>query len=228
MTKAITCSHCDFNEICHALDINTKEDRLFKEVVSNTSNVKKGTYIYHKDDQFSAIYSVRSGAFKSITEQGNIIGFHLQGDIFGLDGIEKDQYTVSSIAMVDSVVCQFDFSALIAKITQNKAMNHHFLQMMSKKFNQHLIQLEQNKPAEQKLCTFLLQLSCRQKSYGFSANNFTLPMKRSDLANYLNLTVETISRTLHHLVKKEVIFVQNKTINILDLPQLKNLAQSEI
>ena len=80
------------------------------------------------------------------------------------------------------------------------------------------------KTAEQKLATFLSQLAQRYASRGFSATEFRLTMTRSDIGNYLGLTVETISRLLSKMDKEQLITVDGKLITLRDANALSKIA----
>jgi CRP/FNR family transcriptional regulator len=72
----------------------------------------------------------------------------------------------------------------------------------------------------QRVCHLLLRLSERNKEYGYSENTISLPKKRKDLANYLELTLETVSRSLLTLKNSDVLLIDNKQVTILDLKKL--------
>lgn len=77
---------------------------------------------------------------------------------------------------------------------------------------------------EERLATFLSSLAARNKSHGFSASEFYLPMSRGDLANYLGMAVETLSRMFARLQDDEIVLVQHRNIKILDNERLAQLA----
>ena len=77
---------------------------------------------------------------------------------------------------------------------------------------------------EERLATFLSSLSERNKERGFSCTEFNLPMARHDLANYLGMAVETLSRMFSRLQDDGIIAVQHRLIKIEDMARLKQLA----
>ena len=223
MNPVITCKHCDFKEICRIFAVEPARINQLKQLKTVVIHLNKGNILYADNAPFISIYSVRSGTLKSTGPNDKIIQFHMQGDVFGFDGIEKNRHTLSCHAITDAIVCAFDFQVLMSALSQDRKKNDHFIRILSRTLNQQSRQLGQNKTAEQKLAEFLLYISERQSTYGFSPTNFTLAMKRAEIANYLNLTVETISRLLHHLMNKKIIFVQNKTIKILAPERLRQI-----
>ncbi len=102
----------------------------------------------------------------------------------------------------------------------------HFFQLMSQEIaeDQLLITLLSKKTAEQHLATFVLTISARNATRSLSATNLRLPMSRTEMGNYLGLTVETVSRTLNRFAKEGVISLEQKEVGILDLDRLRLLA----
>ncbi len=80
-----------------------------------------------------------------------------------------------------------------------------------------------DKSAQERLATFLLDLSQRLEQRGLSAHEFQLSMARQDIANYLGLTLETVSRTLTRFQKGGLLAVNHRHIRILDRKRLKGL-----
>jgi len=100
------------------------------------------------------------------------------------------------------------------------------LKMMSSeiKTDQEMLTLLNRKNAEQRLATFISALSTRYQARGLSPKEFRLTMTRSDIGNYIGLTVETISRLLNRFHKGGIIKVEGKLITILDSEKLRESA----
>ena len=90
--------------------------------------------------------------------------------------------------------------------------------------DQEMLTLLNRKNAEQRLATFISALSSRYHARGLSASEFRLTMTRSDIGNYIGLTVETISRLLNRFHKNDLIQVDGKLITILDIDKLNECA----
>ena len=74
------------------------------------------------------------------------------------------------------------------------------------------------------MATFLISLSNRFNKRGFSAKQFNLTMSRHDIANYLGLAVETVSRIMTHMQDEGIINVDRRFVSIADMPRLRSLA----
>jgi CRP/FNR family transcriptional regulator len=90
--------------------------------------------------------------------------------------------------------------------------------------DQQLLTLLSKNTADQRVATLMLSISARNKRRKLSAANFRLPMSRTDIGNYLGLTVETVSRVLSRFQKLGVLAVDNKEINIIDAELLRSVA----
>ncbi len=227
MPKPITCNYCDFKEICNLLDIDTTPLINLHQVSSFVVTVKKGQSLYKTNTPLKTLYVIRSGSLKLCHPSDHkIINFYFQGQLIGFEGIENNHHTLDAIAIEDSTLCAFDYNDLLTVFSRSIQANKDFIQILSKRFNQQTIQLDYYKPAHTRFAQFLLRLSTQQKHHGFSAYHFIFPMKRLDIANYLDLSVETISRLLHDFTNQELIHVDNKEITIIDLEKLKGIASN--
>ena len=187
------------------------------EIVQRGRPLQKDGHIYNAGEEFKSVYAVRSGSVKSYTVtndgQEQVTGFHLPGEIFGMDGIAHNHYTNSALAMETAAVCEIPFSK-------------HFFQLMSREItnDQSLITLLSKNTAEVRVATLLLSISNRNLRRKLSGTRFRLPMSRADIGNYLGLTVETVSRVFGRFQKQDLLLVDKKEIEILDFDKLRELA----
>jgi CRP/FNR family transcriptional regulator len=109
-------------------------------------------------------------------------------------------------------------------------MQRHFFQLMSKEItnDQKLITMLSKNSADERVASLLLSISSRNHRRQLSATDFRLPMSRSDIGNYLGLTIETVSRVFGRLQKNGVLIVDKKDINIADMDGLKLAANASI
>ena len=90
--------------------------------------------------------------------------------------------------------------------------------------DQKLISLLGKNSADERIAALILSLSARNVRRKFSATDFRLPMSRTDIANFLGLTIETVSRILSKFSKQNVIELQNKEMRIIDMDRLRSIA----
>ena len=189
--------------------------------------------MFEDGQQFTSLYAVRSGAIKaySVDQNGEeqVIGFYLPGELFGLDAIHNDAYVCSAKALETSAVCELPF----AQVTELSAKIHnlqaHMYKTLSKEINtdQQFHRLLSKKTAEERISTFLQNLSERYQRRKLSPTSFRLPMSRTDIGNYLGLAVETVSRVFTRLQQNGILKVDGKELQILDLGKLCDIAHSE-
>lgn len=229
-TPQTNCSNCRLSALCLPISLQLEDvDRLDK-IIQRGRPVQKGDRIYHAGARFESVYAVRSGAIKTvnITQEGQeqITGFYLPGEIIGMDGIATGHHTNAAIALETSAVCEIPFARLEELSIQLPSLQRRFFQVMSKEIanEQQLITLLGKNSADVRICALLLSISARNHSRGLSAEEFHLPMSRSDIGNYLGLTIETVSRVMGRLHKKGVINLDKKHVQIKEMQTLRTMA----
>ncbi|HRE18789.1 MAG TPA: fumarate/nitrate reduction transcriptional regulator Fnr [Rhodocyclaceae bacterium] len=223
------CSNCNLRELCLPLGLNDGEMERLDELVTNRRRVKRGEALYRAGQGFEAIYAVRSGFFKTdvLVADGRdqVTGFQMTGELLGLDGIGTETHTCNAVALEDSEVCAIPFSQLEGLSREIHTLQHHFHKVMSREIvrDHGVMMLLGTMRAEERLAAFLLNLSQRFTTRGYSPSEFNLRMTREEIGSYLGLKLETISRTFSKFQEDGLIAVQQKHIRILDVPGLKTL-----
>src|SRR5215510_16029577 len=104
-----TCSSCSLRELCLPLGLTDEEMQQLERLVLVRRPVKRGEYLFRANDPFDSLYAVRAGFFKTkvLLEDGReqVTGFHMAGELIGLDGIGTDRHTCDALALEDSEVC---------------------------------------------------------------------------------------------------------------------------
>ncbi len=162
--------------------------------------------IYGENEPADYLYKVVSGAvrtYKVLNDGRRQIGsFYLPGDIFGLE--VGDEHTFSSEAVVDCKVLVIKRSALVSLAGRDNSVARQLWTMAAAE-----LQLAQDhimlliKTAQERVAGFLMEMSARNSG----ASEVDLPMSRQDIADYLGLTIETVSRTLTQLENSGTIAV---------------------
>ncbi|NRD74062.1 FNR family transcription factor [Shewanella sp. VB17] len=230
--SAIHCHNCNMGALCMPFTLNSVELDRLDDIIERKKPLQKGEQIFKSGDKLSSLFAIRSGTIKSftITEQGDeqITGFHLAGDVVGFDAIYSQQHTNFAQALETSMVCEIPYSTLTDISGTIPKLRQQIMRLMSNEIrsDQDMILLLSKKNAEEKLAAFISNLAVRFGSCGFSSKEFRLTMTRGDIANYLGLTAETISRLISRLKKAELIEVKGKYITIINFSELNKLAQS--
>ena len=231
-TEAVACSSCCLKGMCLPSDLGHDDLNRFNEIAIGKRRVARGASLFHSGDRFESLYAVHSGAFKSVgtSRQGDekITGFHLSGELLGLDAINDGRHGYSAVALEDSEVCVIPFAQLEKMAMSVPALQHQLLRVLSSDISRDsgLMLLLGSMTAEQRLAAFLLSLSRRHLRLGFSATHFILRMTREEIGNYLGLTLETVSRLLSKFQRDGVLAVRQRDIEIREADRLREMMGS--
>lgn len=227
----VACKRCTLHQLCLPIGIDPADLEQLDGIITRRRPMKRGEHLFQHGDAFRAIYAVRSGSFKtySLTGEGGeqITGFHLPGELIGLDAITSQRHPCAARALESASYCEIPFDRLEDLSGRLPSLRQQLLRMMSRELlnDQELLMLLGKKSADARLATFLLSLSARFKERGFSPSQFRLSMSRNDIGNYLGLAVETVSRLFTRLQEQGVVAVEGKAVELRDLDALMELAR---
>jgi CRP/FNR family transcriptional regulator len=216
------CSACSMRSICMPPELSADELARLDSVICTTRSIKRGETLYRAGDTFHSIYAVRVGSFKTVVMHRDgpeqVTGFQIAGEALGLDGVCAGNHNFDAIALEDSIVCIIPFAQLEVICREMKSMQHHIYQMMSSEIVRESSQmmLLGTMTAEQRVATFLLNLSRRFKARGFSAAEFHLRMTREEIGCYLGMKLETVSRMFSKFQRERLVHASGKTVRIVD------------
>lgn len=224
------CKDCSLAPLCLPLSLNLDDMDALDQIVKRGRPLKKGEFLFRQGDTFGSVYAVRSGALKTfnISDGGEeqLTGFHLPSELVGMSGMDADAYPVSAQALETTSVCEIPFERLDELSVQLPQLRRQLMRVMSREIrdDQQMMLLLSKKNADERIATFLVNLSARFRARGFSANQFRLSMSRNEIGNHLGLAVETVSRVFTRFQQNQLIAAEGKEIRILDPIQLCALA----
>lgn len=225
-----SCATCGLNQLCLPASIGGDDLPRLDEVVQVKKTLAREQSLYSAGQKFRALYVVRSGAFKTFTVDGEgesqVLGFHLPGEIMGLDAIAAGSHQCSAEALEHSSACEVPYEKIEAVARELPGLQQQLMRVISREVQQdqrHLVMIGR-RVALERLAIFLHSLSQRLARVRRDPHEFVLPMSRRDLANYLGLVIETVSRLFSRLAEMGVIAVDRKTIRILDPAKLREIA----
>ncbi|MFB9885034.1 fumarate/nitrate reduction transcriptional regulator Fnr [Balneatrix alpica] len=228
--KQAHCQHCSLSSLCLPLSLSFTEMERLDGIIEKSRPLKKGDHLFRQGEPFRSVYAVRAGAVKTytLTNEGEeqITGFYLPSELLGLSGIHDQVYPVSARVLETTTVCEIPFEKLDKLSGQLPELRKNLLRTMSREIQdeQQMMLLLSKKNADERVGTFLTKLSQRFKLRGFSASQFRLSMSRNEIGNYLGLAVETVSRIFTRFQKQEIIRVDGKEIEVLDMSLLYQAA----
>lgn len=225
----VSCTDCNLSELCLPRGLHLEELTQLDRIIKRSTPLHKGDYLFRAGDPLGSIYAVRSGAIKlySLSNAGEeqILGFYLPGELVGLDAINSERHKGFAVALETSSYCAVPFPRLEEVCAQIPGLAHQFLKLMSREISQEnrLLLSLANRSAEERIASFLLNLSGRYRRLGYSAQEFRLPMPRKDIGLFLGLTIETVSRIFGRLQRDKIIAADRRFISIINPAALDRL-----
>ena len=226
----VSCGNCRLASICLPLALEQDDIEQLDSIIQRSKPLQKHQHLYREGDDFQSVYAVRSGTLKAYktTDDGReqVTGFYFPGEILGMDGISNNTHASSAKSLETAAVCEIPFTSLEKLSALMPSLQRHFFQLMSREIteDQQLITLLSKNSADERVASLMLSISTRNARRKLSATQFRLPMSRVDIGNYLGLTVETVSRVFSRMQKMDMLRVDNKEIEILDLDGLRGMA----
>ena len=223
----VACSNCNLRELCLPVGMSAGDLDKVEQLVSLRHTVKRGDSLFRIGDAFESLYAVRAGFLKSSVVSGDgreqITGFHMSGELVGLDGISTGKHACDTSALEDTEVCVIPYRRIDEIATLVPALRGHFHRVMSREIvREHGVMLALGTMmAEERTATFLLNLSQRFEARGYSKREFVLRMTRAEIGNFLGLKLETVSRVLSRFARDGLLEVDQKRVRIVDAEGLR-------
>jgi len=220
------CQGCEVRDkaVCGVLDCARLEQ--FRNL-GWTLKLGTGQTLFHEGDPATRVFTLTSGTLKlyKLLPDGRrqVTGFMHPGDFLGMSS--DDEHAFSAEALEDAQLCWFPRNRFDDFVEENGSMERELYRMAAHELAaaQQQMVLLGRKTASERLASFLLLLAKRAEQIpGRSANLVRLPMSRSDIADYLGLTKETVSRVLSAFRRDRLI-----RLNAVDMIEIVNPAGLE-
>ena len=225
----VSCSSCNLRELCLPAGLCAEDLARVENVVYARRRVRRGDTLFSAGATFGAVYAIRSGFFKTSLVDGDgreqVTGFYMGGELMGLDGLGSGSYNGTAVALEDSEVCVLPYALVEEMAREIPALARHLHTVLAREIvrDHGVMMLLGSMRAEERLATFIINLSKRFVRRGYSACEFHLRMTREELGSYLGLKLETVSRLFSAFQKDGYIEVQQKHVRILDIAGLERL-----
>ncbi|UBM27710.1 fumarate/nitrate reduction transcriptional regulator Fnr [Pseudomonas sp. p1(2021b)] len=228
----VKCLVCSLSRLCLPASLSADEVDKLEGIVRRNRPLKKGEYLFKAGTPMDHVFALRSGAIKTflIDADGNeqIRGFVLPGEMMGLDAIGASHYRSYAQALEVSLICAIKLDQLVDLSGQIPGLRYQLLHMLSQGIqgkDEQLLCCHGH--AEQRLSIFLLGMSARYQKRGLRADVFNLPMSRGDIANYLDLTLETVSRLFSRFIQAGLVECTGREVRLVNREGLANLTRLE-
>jgi len=228
----VTCTSCNLREMCLPGGVCMEDLQQVQSIVYARRRVKRGERLFSAGDEFTAIYAIRSGFFKTSVVDGEgreqVTGFFMAGELLGMEGIGSGQHAGTAVALEDSEVCVMPYSLVETMAHDYPVLQRHLHAVLSREIvrDHGVMMLLGSMRAEERLAAFLTNLSKRFVRRGYSPSDFHLRMTREEIGSYLGLKLETVSRLFSQFQKDGLIAVEQKHVRILNIAGLEQLLSS--
>jgi CRP/FNR family transcriptional regulator len=225
----VACSSCNLRELCLPLGMSNEQMDRLDDIVATRRAVPRGEALFRAGEAFTSLYAVRTGFFKTCvsSEDGRdqVTGFQMAGELLGLDGIGTDRHTCDAVALEDSQVCVIPFLQLEDLSRELSDLQRHLHRIMSREIvrDHGVMLLLGSMRAEERLAAFLLNLTQRLRTRGFSGSELILRMTREEIGSYLGLKLETVSRAFSKFQGDGILEVRQRHVRVLDPEALGRL-----
>ena len=221
-----SCSTCARAQVCVAQGVDECGLVDLHVLVEHVGPFHAGDHIFRDGDKFACISAVRAGTVKtySIDRDGReqVLGFHMPGEVIGLDAIDDDTYRCNAVALDTVMLCQFSFAELSLLASRLPKLQQNLFSLLNRDIGRAAL-LAGDWSADERLAAFLIGLSRRLAARGFSSERFDLTMARTDIANYLRLEPETVSRVLKHFQQEGMVRIDRRRVELVDPERLESL-----
>lgn len=222
------CSTCAFSSACRDQGYDNAALHELECLVEHIGPFEAGEYLFREGETFNAIAAVRTGTVKAFTVDAagreQVLGFFLPGEVIGFNAIHDARFPCNVVALDTVMLCRFSFPSISALAARTSALQAQLFRLLSQDIKKAAL-LAGDFSADERMAAFLLGFSHHYSARGYSAHRFTLAMSRTDIANYLRLAAETVSRVMRRFQEDGLVKVNRREVELLDLPRLEALAQ---
>lgn len=225
-----SCLNCGLQKICFPTGLSKGEMDELDDIVQRKAPLQKNQELFSAGEPFTSLYAIRAGVIKvfSFSDSGEEIihGFYLPGDVVGIDALSSQTHLFNAVALDATSVCTLPFEELSDLSMKIPHLNTQVLSIMSKEVVEGRLHSEllTKKNADQRIAQFIWSMAERYKNRGYHYLEFRLSILHRDVATYLGLTPETVSRILAKLHQEGVVTWKKKEVNIHNEAKLKSLA----
>ena len=224
------CSNCATQSVCAIAPLLSKIPLGQRQLLFRPQKITKGQHLYHAGDDLSTMYLIKSGLFKTFltSEAGDeqVMGFQMPGELLGADGLAHHVHSLSAVALESSTVCAITvskFEAAAEQVAPNWLLRQVYEEVMRER---HILLITGRKySADARIAYFLLEMSAHNKTRGYSETEFKLSIPHRDIAHYLDMALETVSRVFARLQDHKILSIKRPYITITNLEKLKQLAE---
>jgi CRP/FNR family transcriptional regulator len=230
ITPSHGCAACGLHDICLPAGIEGEDLARMDRLTRNRRALARGEAVFRQGEAFHALYVLRSGATRCTLGDADgdhqVIGFGMPGDVLGIDGLLDDTYRTDAVALERSTLCEVPFARMEEVLVQVPSLHRRMLRVLGGELadeQRHLVAMGRQQAIE-RVARFVHGLVDKQRRLSRQGDCLKLSMSRADIANYLGLAVETVSRALGRMEESGVLLASGRTLRVVDHAALAALA----
>lgn len=227
-----SCADCVLKPMCRPALVRPDQIEILAASVLPRKRIPAGTRVYEQGAQIRALFVSQGGVLKTeligADGQLQVLGFHFPGELMGLEALDRGRFRASAVAVEPVTVCEIPVTALERVASRDAGFQHQLMRAASScvSHQQDHLELLSLRQADERIALFLLGMLDRLEAASGKAESMVfLPMNRTDIASYLCLTIETVSRSFTRLRDAGVISVDGRQIGIRDRDRLATLSR---
>ena len=231
ISNFVECDDCSMNSVCQPVATTNQSFNLSESYLQRRIPSKNSYVLFNQGKPITDIYAVSSGTFKLCQNaddgEENIIGLRFPGELIGEDALYLKTYNYTAIAIGDSSVCKVSVDQMASCGKLVPEVQQNLIELLSRQSYVRQRNFQAyigKKSADSLLAAFLLNIIERNADYTGCDDSIELPISRNDVANFLGLRRETLSRVFSKFQKEQLIQVEGKKIQLLEVERLNKLA----
>lgn len=226
------CSNCSQRSTCFLATRLPDEHGKCAGAVRRRVPLARDEHLFNRGSDFRFVYIVCAGSLKTQREtlDGDLVitGFHFPGDIVGIEAVADRTYPCDAIATTDVKICQLDFSHMLARCASDPNLHQWVISRISLYHRRRDGDLcwSTSMPAQQRVLRFFVTMYEQLRhACGYADASFALPMRKQDIARYLHITPETLSRNLRQLRRQGLLQIDRNRFSLPNTLRARQLTQ---
>ncbi|HEY4644937.1 MAG TPA: helix-turn-helix domain-containing protein [Steroidobacteraceae bacterium] len=227
---SVQCARCGFRRVCFSPRVPGRGPGTPHRLPIRHRQLARGAALFHAGDRLSAVYALRSGCVKEVvfSPEGDelVTGFYLPGELLGLSALPDKRFRSSAVAVEPTRSCEIPWRSLAQSMAMSPEIATELIALTARAASaaQDIAVSVMRRSALSRVAGFLLAVGARRRERGLHGQRFRLGLRRRDIASYLGLTLETVSRSFSELARRNLIRVRAKQFELLRLGDLQRTA----
>lgn len=222
------CAVCALEPHCLHWSVGPLERAMLDSIMERPEPFPDGHHLFRAGDELRNLYAVRYGLFKTYGADGQgrerVVSFSLPGELLGVDGIQRHRHLYNGTTRGESAACILPYDRLIVLMADVPELRHQIMRIVS---HHNLVNHPlAERPAEERVAGFLLDVSRRLGRDTEPVLAFELPLSVQDIASYLRLAPEELEDTFVEFSDTRLIGAAGRRMSLLDVDSLRRIAGS--